>query len=111
MTMTTTTIPGFDKGICNNNENKLMDDWFFPLLCAVWPGGDDVDEEEQVREEEDDDDGDVNSVLNDNATWRMVVMTMIYVWLHPLFRRRSLDSFYMNTNLNAIQRYIRELLE
>ena len=45
---------------------------------------DDVDEEEQVRDEEDDDsddgDGDVNFILNDNAKWRMMVMTMMYVW-------------------------------
>ena len=46
-------------------------------------GGDDVDGEEQVREEECYDDD-------------------VCLIALPLFHRRSLDSFYMNTNLNAI---------
>ena len=62
-------------------------------------GGDDVDKEEQVREEDDDDDsdgngdGDVSFILNDNARWRMMVMTMMYVWLHPPF---SIDVVFLH---------------
>ena len=79
-------------------------------------GGDDVDEEEQVREGEDDDgddgDGDVNFILDDNAMWWMMVMTMMYVWLHSLF---SIDVMLILSTWIYIwmlfQRYIRVLME
>ena len=75
------------------------------MMRSLYHGGDDADEKEQVREEEDDDgddgDGDVNFVSKNNARWRMMVMTTMYVWLHSPF---SIDVVYMNTNLNAISK-------
>ena len=54
-----------------------------------------------MREEEDDngDDGDVNFILNCDGNDDDVCLIAL-----PLFHRCCLDSFYMNTNFNAISK-------